>query len=261
MGFFTGLISSLILSVFIPLLWILLKKIITPKINTLILVIFCINFLTFSSISVEAYTINNYHYQNESIESQTNYSIMYSEEGGQREFIVDAPWKIKEGENIPILIMIRDTDNNAYSFYNIKIYDNYDPNNPKFVKTLTISDLGLKKDGACFGDDYTTLSQHIWYYNFSLNSNLFKKNSSNSIHINTKTDGSSCGSGSDPDWSKADNGDLSIFIDNRNLPKLNKWYCGDTHYHSIYTDTYFSFWGVPLSGEFGAPIGATIDRL
>ncbi|MEK6933811.1 MAG: thioredoxin domain-containing protein [Nanoarchaeota archaeon] len=186
---------------------------------------------------------------------------MYSEEGGQREFIVDAPWKIKEGENIPILIMIRDTDNNAYSFYNIKIYDNYDPNNPKFVKTLTISDLGLKKDGACFGDDYTTLSQHIWYYNFSLNSNLFKKNSSNSIHINTKTDGSSCGSGSDPDWSKADNGDLSIFIDNRNLPKLNKWYCGDTHYHSIYTDTYFSFWGVPLSGEFGAPIGATIESL
>ncbi|MBU0761265.1 MAG: CehA/McbA family metallohydrolase, partial [Nanoarchaeota archaeon] len=41
-------------------------------------------------------------------------------------------------------------------------------------------------------------------------------------------------------------------VDDNELPKIDNWHCGDTHYHSSYTDTSF---------EFGAPLDATTKSL
>ncbi len=57
------------------------------------------------------------------IENQTNgnFTAQYNEITAQREFIFDAPHLISSTElEIPILFLIRDADNNPYSFYSIK---------------------------------------------------------------------------------------------------------------------------------------------
>jgi hypothetical protein len=54
-----------------------------------------------------------------------------------------------------------------------------------------------------------------------------------------------------------DNKEGPVYIQDNapELPKLNNWYCGDTHYHSDYTYTNF----LNVWGEIGAPIPMTLS--
>jgi hypothetical protein len=55
-------------------------------------------------------------------------------------------------------------------------------------------------------------------------------------------------------WPDNEEGPIYVESGTKKMPKIDNWYCGDTHYHSWYTNTE---WLGGLAGELGAPIGLT----
>jgi len=115
----------------------------------------------------------------------------------------------------------------------------------------------LLKDSSCLGSDYATITEKVWYRLMYVDPNLFVKDINNNINITAEYDGSACGGDGD---AKPDNDPypLIIHIENKNIPRFYNWYCGDTHYHSSYTDTKFL---ASIRREFGGPIDATIAMI
>lgn len=176
--------------------------------------------------------------------------IFYKERGGEREFIIDAPWQIKKGDFIPLFFEIRDAYGSSfwdYSFYAVEIFDGN--NGESLVKRFNCTELGLPIDSG----SYCTVNTYTWHSIKYINPNLFVKDENNSIKITAKYDG----------WGWPDSDaypdnkpyPLVVRIDSTNLLKFDKWYCGDTHYHSSYTDTKLAG---SLKGEFGASLNATM---
>lgn len=178
--------------------------------------------------------------------------VLYVEETAQREFIVDVPYRIELGRGVPIFFEVRDAYGSSYweySFYAVEIYDGN--NNNKLVKRFSCTDLGLLIDS----DSYCTIDTRIWYSVKYLSPDLFKKDGDNSIKITAKYIGVGIPDGdAEPDNEPYP---LIVYV-GEDLPKINNWYCGDTHYHSSYTDTKFLS---SLDGEFGGPLNATMDML
>jgi len=185
------------------------------------------------------------------------FSISYSEETAQREFILDAPHLISPGGKLPLLFEIRDADGLgfAYSFYSVNLIDKNNDN--LIVHTFSLEELGLPVVGTCFGTPYTTVDSHTWYKVVYIDPDEIglTRDKNNKIVFSAEFDGSICGSDGDatPD---NNNGILSVKLDSPSLPKLPNWLCGDVHYHSSYTDTKFV---ASLKGEFGAPLNATFS--
>ncbi|MFH0711886.1 MAG: CehA/McbA family metallohydrolase [archaeon] len=177
---------------------------------------------------------------------------LYVEETAQREFIVDVPHRIESGELVPVLFEVRDaygSDYWEYSFYAVEIYDGN--NKSRLVKSFSCTDLGLSIDSG----SYCTINTRVWYDVEYLNPDLFKKDGNNSIKITAKYKGVGFPDGdAEPDNEFYP---LVVQIDS-DLPKIPNWYCGDSHYHSSYTDTKFLS---SSAGEFGAPISATVSVL
>jgi len=165
----------------------------------------------------------------------------------QKDFVIDAPWRIEPGKDIPLLLLIHDANLNAYPLDKIEVKDS--------LSGIVIYTFDYSGDTCNLGlfSGFKLIDEHLWYEIKSLDPDLFWKDDNDTIHINVRMHVKRiCGSA----FGESDvTEDLMIKIDNKNLPKFNDWYCGDTHYHSIYTDT--SWAGV--YGELGAPINATIE--
>jgi len=133
------------------------------------------------------------------------------------QFYMDAPWRVNEGADIPIFGII----NIPTSLKNIRIYD-------------AISDSLI--DQKTFEPSiYLNESNLPYLIEFSVNqSQLTKVNSRVSISMVFYNNISILGNGEGP---------LNIYISAEDLPKYGNWYCGDTHYHSEYTNNAVEFGG------------------
>ena len=176
--------------------------------------------------------------------------VGYKNEAG-RDVIVDAPWKVEPGKSIPMLFEVHEGNDQPLAFYDIKIYDN---STGQLVEILTPYVLGLPTTGICDNFPYTTIDQHLWYTTYYLNPNVFSRDSLGNIYIKYEFDvikNSSC-----ENYSLIlipPHGGFTVNVPDQHFPKFSNWYCGDTHYHSSYTDTWYSIG----YGEEGGPIGAT----
>ena len=202
------------------------------------------------NISVEngQYKINQYFedktYSNE-------YNISYEDlivvplytNAQQKDLVIDAPWRIEPEKNIPLLLLIHDANVNNYPLDKIEVKDTL-----ANVIRYTYDYNGY----SCGSDNTRLIDEHLWYEIKYLDPSIFLKDVNNTIHLKvTMIVSTGCGAG----WGESNvDEELTIKVDAQNYPKLNNWYCGDTHYHSIYTDT--SFFGV--YGELGAPLDATM---
>ncbi len=164
----------------------------------------------------------------------------------QKDFVIDAPWRIEPGKSIPLLLLIHDANLNNYPLDKIEVKDS--------LANIVRYTYDYSGD-SCGSDNTRIIKEHLWYELKSLNPNIFLKDTNNTIHLQiTMFVSNGCFAGSfDGDVIE----ELTVKVDNRKYPKLKNWYCGDTHYHSIYTDT--SFAGV--YGEIGAPVDATEETL
>ncbi len=139
--------------------------------------------------------------------------------------LLDGPWVIKDSEEyMPLMVGVMNSEQTLNDIY---IYDANDNDN----------------EVAYTGwDSPVTIEELPWFYTFYVNRSWFKKNANNEIAIKVKFDIA---------WN-FDNWEGPIYIKTTTsepIPKINQWYCGDTHYHSDYTNT-----GV----ELGAPLLSTI---
>ncbi|MBI5061501.1 MAG: CehA/McbA family metallohydrolase [Candidatus Aenigmarchaeota archaeon] len=159
------------------------------------------------------------------------------------DFYVDAPWRVESGSTIPIILEIHDANETSDSyFYDIEVYDQ---NSGGIVTTLSPSDLGLPIKGICLGTGYTAPQTHLWYHMLYLDPTTLTSDANGDKKIKVVFDRVGC-----VFW---DDVVRYLTIHTENSPKFSNWYCGDTHYHSSYTDTWYSF----QYGEEGAPIAAT----
>jgi hypothetical protein len=154
-------------------------------------------------------------------------------------YILDAPsYIISSQTNLPILT-IADDDAELYpDINNIWVYD---ANNEDSFVTYT----------GWASPQVIDSTNTPFFYLFNVNKNSFVK-IGDKIKIKVMFELSA--------WWLPNNweGPIEIEVRNTDLPKINNWYCGDTHYHSSYTNTKSTQW---LFAELGAPIGATTKSL
>jgi len=171
--------------------------------------------------------------------------VQYSNKA-YREIIIDAPWVIEPGKQIPLSIEVHEADEGrTLELVKIEIHDQISGE----IFNLLPEDLDLDVVGSCSGKSYTEINDHLWNYLYYLDPDSFGGNTKK-LRVNVWR----C-----PSW--LDGGleywkELEIEIRDKPFPKLNSWVCGDTHYHSSYTDT----WIFGAYGELGSPIEIT-DRV
>ena len=228
------------------------------KIKTTSVINFFIFFFLISISSSLAYLYNNTEptqIERPSLNtSDSNITVKYYEETAQGEFIIDAPLRIEPGKQIPLFFEVRDRYGSSlweYSFYGVEIYDE---NNNKNKTTISCVDMGLPIDGYTSGIPYCTVKTKTWSTLKHLDRSLFIPGQDQNINITAIYDG----------WGGLWDGDappdnkpyLLIHLESKAFPKFDGWSCGDTHFHSSYTDTKFFF---SVYGEFGSPINATME--
>ncbi len=154
------------------------------------------------------------------------YSVKYRN-GLLTDVLSDAPWRINPGEKIPISYIIKDANQLPIFVRTITIWDDDEPIGNGANDTLVYTH-GL----------YKWFTKDLWYDYDSLSPTIFNEQDRD-LEIHTMFD-------------IALEFDVhnfyTVHISPYNLPKLNNWYYGDTHYHTNYTDNAY---------EFGAPIGLT----
>ncbi len=222
-------------------------------------VFFVLVFLLFFSF-VGAYSYDSDFSEDEENDSLT-FRVSYNEKTAQREFVIDVPHSVESGKFIPVLFEVRDaygSDYWEYSFYWIDFFDGNDGN--KFAKRFPCDELGLPIDSIKNSISYCTIDSWAWHNVEYLNPGWFKE-VDGFINITAKYHGvdTLClPSGCDTD-AFPDNEPYPLIVEiDKNLPKIENWYCGDVHYHSSYTDTKFL---ASLAGEFGGPIDMAVSVL
>lgn len=154
------------------------------------------------------------------------YSVKYRN-GLLTDVLSDAPWRINPGEKIPISYIIKDANQLPIFVRTITIWDDDEPIGNGANDTLVYTH-GL----------YKWFTKDLWYDYDSLSPTIFNEQDRD-LEIHTMFD-------------IALEFDVhnfyTVHISPYNLPKLNNWYYGDTHYHTNYTDNAY---------EFGSPIGLT----
>ena len=165
--------------------------------------------------------------------------------------VVDVPWRIEPNKNIPLLLMVKDADQDDYPVYEIRIYDDKWPYGHSLGEDEIVETIDLTGSGTCFGKTYLNIDSD-WYYVDGagsipeLNPSDFTKDADGIIHIYVRYDAATL---CDPL-----NNDAVFYINTISsdyyLPSLSNYYAGDVHYHSDYTDN---------SVEFGFPIQATVE--
>jgi len=168
------------------------------------------------------------------------------------DIVADVPWRIEPNKNIPLLLMVKDADQNDYPVYEIRIYDDKWPYGGSFFgEDVLVDTIDLTGSGTCFGKTYLNID-HDWYYGegadsiHELNPASFTKDSNGIIHIYVYYDAATL---CDPFNYDAEFS-INLKPSDYYLPSLSNWYAGDVHYHSNYTDN---------SVEFGFPIESTVD--
>ena len=174
----------------------------------------------------------------------------------QKDIEADIPWAVEPGENFPLLLMVHDADLNDYDVYDIKTYDDnvliQDSSDDILVDTLD-----LNGDSCLLAGGFETIDDKLWYRIRSLNPNNFRVDSQGFLHLRIYFNQAwLCDS---LDW------DVEVFkkikVLNNDLPKIDNWYCGDTHYHSSYTDTWWGILEYAGYGEVGGPIEMAVESL
>jgi len=186
---------------------------------------FLLIFFLFSFFFINLATVNAYLKPTNQTEINDTFHVMY----GQKPlidpyYIIDAPSYIENSKNIiPILAI----DN--YNLLNLEGIQILDANNgDNIVASIT------------WNPSLSLFGKTPFFYVFNLNKNNFVKvNGIISITANFKLS-------LWPDVKKT----VNVSISSIDVPKINNWYCGDTHLHSNYTDN---------AVEFGAPIHVTTD--
>lgn len=200
------------------------------KINLFIFV-----FLIFLIFQVSAYV---------SEENRTADLPRYGGEIMQREFVIDAPWKISDSE-IPIYFEVRGAVGSFnFSFYGVNFYDGTTGKN---VLNISCINLGLPIYSYFNGKPYCLINQDVWKTTKYISLDYFYKDFDSNINFSGVYEKISSNFVS-PDNEET----LIVNVVDSNF-KLEDYYCGDVHYHSKYTDTNF----IVGYGEFGASIDDT----
>lgn len=154
-------------------------------------------------------------------------------------YIIDTPSYIVSSQtNLPLLAIADDEVELYPDLDNIWVYD---ANNGDSLVTYT------KWTSSKVIDSTNT----PFFYLFNINKNSFSK-TDGKIKIKVLFELSA--------WWLPNNweGPIEVEIWNKDLSKIDGWYCGDTHYHSSYTNTKSTQW---IFAELGAPINATTKSL
>jgi len=184
-----------------------------------------------------------------------------------REVIADAPWRIEPNvNNIPILIFISDAqaetlvgDDMFSTFYQLRNVEiSY---NGKLIKNVTFNkNISNEGYGLIYNDAWSTILNVPISGNYLDGGEYNFRNKTVGLHIRINGDVIPV----ELPWSRIDDNreyDLTITVGGKELPKFDNWYCGDTHYHTIYTDNptpgitiFLDSWG-----ELGAPIDTVVE--
>jgi len=174
----------------------------------------------------------------------------------QKDIEADIPWGVVPKKNFPLLLMVHDADLNDYDVYDIKTYDDnlllQDDSDDILVDILD-----LDGDSCWLADDFETIDEKLWYRIRELNVSDFNIDTDGFINIRVFFD--QAGLCDALDW------DTEVFrrikVLDTATPKFDNWYCGDTHYHSSYTDTWWGITEFLGYGEIGGPIEMAVDSL
>ena len=157
------------------------------------------------------------------ITSQSNLVVLMSYSPWD-EYILDAPWRIEHSEiNIPILAV--DTGTNWADIYNITVYDHNDGD--RLVASTNWNYTQPISWGELFSYLFNVNKSSFVQVDGKVSIRIFFE-----LHLN-------------PDYWE---GPVSVKISQYDTPKMEDWYCGDTHQHTNYTENIV---------EIGAPIYAT----
>ena len=182
-----------------------------------------------------------------------------------REVIADAPYRIEPTDTpvqVPVLIFINDA-----GFI--------DQDNTQTNKPYHITNISIFKDGVRLIYDtpnllvegskrYNLYKKGSWYKVFYISSSEFSGDSTLNVvingfdvvcntvhHLNDSQyiDRIEC-------VNKTQNFEYTLGVKKamEEMPKFDNWYCGDTHYHTVYTDD-----PAPFNGEVGAPVDVTME--
>lgn len=156
-------------------------------------------------------------------------------------FWVDAPWRLEPGSTeIPFTVIIRDAERQRITIKNISVFPPPDEPIPPFTQDL---------------DD--PLTQRTWTFQGSIQvpPSIFNRSKSLLFRAAIKYKNNS-------EEIMEEKRCLQIYVAAENLPlkKSNKWYYGDTHYHSIYTNDIKEF-GNPVSDTRAAAKCIGLDWL
>ena len=183
-----------------------------------------------------------------------------------REIIVDAPWRIKPNiSEIPVLIFIHDA---GYPCNNENLAKPYRISNVTISyqgKTIKIVNYNLTVEAE---KQYNLYGKGAWYSIIYVDtSGKFLDDTPYSMSGDTELTVKINGFDISCDeicncWLNQNNIEqvLSVHIATEDLPKFDNWYCGDTHYHTVYTDDPAPAFDWPYRwGELGAPVEAVYE--
>ena len=174
----------------------------------------------------------------------------------QKDIEADIPWGVEPGKFFPLLLMIHDADLNDYDVYDIKIYDDnilvQDDSDDVLIDILD-----LNGNSCLLAGGFETIDDKLWYKIRTLDPDNFHIDSQGFLHLRIYFNQAGL---CDPlDW------DVEVFkkinVLRNDLSKISNWYCGDTHYHSSYTDTWWGISEYVGYGEVGGPIEMAIRSL
>ena len=157
-----------------------------------------------------------------------------------RDVFADAPWRINPGERIPLLLEIKDADEDSYPLYAVRVYDDL---NGRLVKTYD-GELGLDGDSCLLSSGFKYINQDLWYRIVFLDTGNFTKDGNGDIKIHVVYDAAQLCDPLDLD----SNSYITVHASGYGMPGFAGWYYGDTHYHTQYTYN---------TVEFGGPVNAT----
>jgi len=152
------------------------------------------------------------------------------------EIILDAPWRVKVGEPIPIACIVKDAD--LFPIILERVTAKYRLNNGE-----------MRTEDLSFGSQPISITEHYWYKIYYLElpweqagkleitlKAEFLRNGKKMTVISDNLTGLS----HDP---------LNTLISSCDLPSFDGWYYGDPHYHSDMTQD---------QAEFGAPVEVAV---
>ncbi len=149
------------------------------------------------------------------------------------EIIADVPHRLDPGQALPILILIKDA--HLYPVNLLQISGYFYQNNQKF-------ELLNERPGRLLVDE--PVWSKLYFTNLP---EVYKGSARIDVIISIEINGKIKTIHND-NYALTSHSPFEIMIDRYPLPKKEKWYLGDLHYHSIYSNDQV---------EFGAPLDAT----